>query len=575
MFDTGIDTAPEAAIALIVLAVRRRRAVQPAHPAHRRAAAAARAQRRRAGARLLELQRAPVERQARPDLAGHDDACSGASRATCASSSSPGPRRRSATRTTQASSLVGVVAIGTAAGAVVASMRMRLDQATSVIPLGIAMGVLVIGLNFITNVWVAAPFLILLGAIGGYLVVPMNALLQHRGANLMGAGRSIAVQNFNEQACILGLGAFYTGMTRFGLSAFVAIAIFGVLVAGTMWLIRRWHTRNCVHHRGRDRAPAGDRAPRQALTAPVAGARRRLAALGAGLQRLRLGHLVVAVPPAAGRRAASALGDGADLHARLAGDRRAAAARGRPGAAHAGALGAGRWPPGTTNAAFNWARVDRRRRPRGAAVLPDAAVDRAARARRCWASASPRAAALRVVLGPGRRGDRALAGGGGGVGGCAAAAAAALARRLARLRRRLLVRAQQRDAAARGGAARGRPGAGDVPRRRAGRRRAGAPRSRASGAVRWPPPASRPAGSGRWPALTRALPRRQPGAAVRRRAAAGEPDRGRDADRGGVRLGVGGRARRRRADRPLAIGGALIVAGAAARRASRPGAERH
>ena len=69
-------------------------------------------------------------------------------------------------------------------------------------------------MNFISNVWVAAPFLIVLGAIGGYLVVPMNALLQHRGHNLMGAGRSIAVQNFNEQACILGLGAFYTGMTK-------------------------------------------------------------------------------------------------------------------------------------------------------------------------------------------------------------------------------------------------------------------------------------------------------------------------------------------------------------------------
>ncbi len=151
--------------------------------------------------------------------------------------------------TTQASSLVGVVAIGTAAGAVFASLRMRLDQATGVIPLGIAMGVLVIGLNFITNVWVAAPFLVLLGAIGGYLVVPMNALLQHRGHNLMGAGRSIAVQNFNEQACILGLGAFYTGMTKLGLSAFGAITIFGFVVAGVMWLIRRWHANNCVQHR--------------------------------------------------------------------------------------------------------------------------------------------------------------------------------------------------------------------------------------------------------------------------------------------------------------------------------------
>jgi MFS family permease len=150
--------------------------------------------------------------------------------------------------TTQASSLVGVVAIGTAVGAVVASMMMKLDRATSVIPLGIGMGLLVILLNFISNVWVAAPFLILLGAIGGFLVVPMNALLQHRGHNLMGAGRSIAVQNFNEQACIL-LGAFYACMTILGMSAFGAITMFGLVVAGTMWLIGRWHRHNTVAHR--------------------------------------------------------------------------------------------------------------------------------------------------------------------------------------------------------------------------------------------------------------------------------------------------------------------------------------
>jgi hypothetical protein len=74
---------------------------------------------------------------------------------------------------------------------------------------------------------VAAPFLILLGGLGGFLVVPMNALLQHRGHNLMGAGRSIAVQNFNEQACILILGAFYSAVTGLGLSAFGAITAFG------------------------------------------------------------------------------------------------------------------------------------------------------------------------------------------------------------------------------------------------------------------------------------------------------------------------------------------------------------
>ena len=151
--------------------------------------------------------------------------------------------------TTQASSLVGVVAIGTAVGAVIASMRMRLDQATSVIPMGIGMGLLVILMNFIDNVWVAAPFLILLGGLGGFLVVPMNALLQHRGHNLMGAGRSIAVQNFNEQACILALGAGYSLSTGMGLSAFAAITIFGIVVAGFMYVIQRWHKSNCIKHK--------------------------------------------------------------------------------------------------------------------------------------------------------------------------------------------------------------------------------------------------------------------------------------------------------------------------------------
>lgn len=151
--------------------------------------------------------------------------------------------------TTQASTLTGVVAVGTAIGAIMASMRMKLDRATTVMPLGIAMGLLVIAMNFISNVWVAAPFLIFLGALGGYLVVPMNALLQHRGHNLMGAGRSIAVQNFNEQACILGLGAFYSLSAGLGLSAFGAITAFGLVVAGTMWIIQRWHRHNLVKHK--------------------------------------------------------------------------------------------------------------------------------------------------------------------------------------------------------------------------------------------------------------------------------------------------------------------------------------
>ena len=151
--------------------------------------------------------------------------------------------------TAQASNLAGVVVIGSIAGAVVAATTTKLDRATNVIPLAIAVGFLMIGLVFIHSLATAVPFLVVMGAICGFLIVPMNALLQHRGHNLMGAGRSIAVQNFNEQACILALGAFYVGMTKLGLTAFGAITIFGLLVAGTMEIIRRWHARNLQRHR--------------------------------------------------------------------------------------------------------------------------------------------------------------------------------------------------------------------------------------------------------------------------------------------------------------------------------------
>ena len=150
--------------------------------------------------------------------------------------------------TTRASTLVGVVAIGTAAGAVVASMSMRLDKAVRVIGLGIVMGLLVAAMNLIHSASAAAPFLVALGAIGGYMVVPMNALLQHRGHNLMSSGRSIAVQNFNEYAAILGLGAFYTGMTRMGLSVFGSITIFGLFTAVMSGLILLRYRQNVKNH---------------------------------------------------------------------------------------------------------------------------------------------------------------------------------------------------------------------------------------------------------------------------------------------------------------------------------------
>lgn len=150
--------------------------------------------------------------------------------------------------TTRAASLVGVVAIGTAIGAVIASLRVRLERALCVLPLGALMGALLMSMVLVRSTGLAVCMLIVLGALGGYIVVPMNALLQHRGHSLMGAGRSIAVQNFNEQACILGMGLLYSAATGVGLPAFDAILLLGGAVVAFMLLIYQWHRYNLRHH---------------------------------------------------------------------------------------------------------------------------------------------------------------------------------------------------------------------------------------------------------------------------------------------------------------------------------------
>ena len=110
------------------------------------------------------------------------------------------------------------------------------------------MGVCIPVMTVVHSVPVAMLLMVGVGALSGFFLVPMNALLQHRGHNLMGAGRSIAVQNFNEQAAILAMGAFYSLSTKFGMSAYGAITVFGLLVALVMWLIGRWHRYNLRCH---------------------------------------------------------------------------------------------------------------------------------------------------------------------------------------------------------------------------------------------------------------------------------------------------------------------------------------
>ncbi len=144
----------------------------------------------------------------------------------------------------QASILQGVVAFGIAIGAVVASATLRLDRAVKVIPLGIAMGLIVPLMVGVHTLWMAVPLMILIGGLAGYFVVPMNALLQHRGHNLMGAGRSIAVQNFNENSSILVMIITYSILLGAGLSIGWVIVLFGLFVAGTMTMVQLWFNAN-------------------------------------------------------------------------------------------------------------------------------------------------------------------------------------------------------------------------------------------------------------------------------------------------------------------------------------------
>ena len=148
----------------------------------------------------------------------------------------------------KAAILQGVVAVGVALGAVGAARFVPLKKSLTVMPLGIIMGVVVILMTTVTSVWVAYPLLIIVGALSGYFVVPMNALLQHRGHVLMSAGHSIAVQNFNENLSVLGMLLLYALMVKLNLNVNIVIIIFGVFVAGIMYLIMRRHAANQREH---------------------------------------------------------------------------------------------------------------------------------------------------------------------------------------------------------------------------------------------------------------------------------------------------------------------------------------
>ena len=137
--------------------------------------------------------------------------------------------------------LQGVVAIGIGVGALAAGRWVRLHQAPGVLPLGVLMGACVPLLTLVHSVGVAAPLLATVGALAGFFVVPMNALLQHRGQQLLGAGESIAVQNFNENLSVLAMLGAYAALQMTGWPLHRTVFALGTVVAlGVLTIMWRY-----------------------------------------------------------------------------------------------------------------------------------------------------------------------------------------------------------------------------------------------------------------------------------------------------------------------------------------------
>jgi MFS transporter, LPLT family, lysophospholipid transporter len=144
----------------------------------------------------------------------------------------------------QGAVLQGIVAIGVALGAVIAGRMVPLKKSLQVLPVGAAMGLAVMSLIFVTWMPLVYLLLVLVGGLAGFFVVPMNALLQHRGHVLLSAGHSIAVQNFNENLNILLMLGLYALMIRASFAINTIIVMFGVFVCLTMMMVIRLHKHN-------------------------------------------------------------------------------------------------------------------------------------------------------------------------------------------------------------------------------------------------------------------------------------------------------------------------------------------
>lgn len=147
----------------------------------------------------------------------------------------------------QATQLTAATAVGIALGSILAGKYVRLEHAIRTLPAGIILGLVPIALIWVDSLIPTLFLLTLIGVLAGFFVVPMNALLQHRGHLLMGAGHSIAQQNFNENISILMLTGAYALMMRADWHIHTVVWVFGLFITSVMTLIWLRHRKDVVH----------------------------------------------------------------------------------------------------------------------------------------------------------------------------------------------------------------------------------------------------------------------------------------------------------------------------------------
>jgi len=139
----------------------------------------------------------------------------------------------------KSSLLQAIVAIGVIFGAGLAGRWVALHHANRVLPLGLWLGISLPLLAFSSSLWTAIPLMLMTGFAGGLLMVPMNALLQSRGYALLTAGRSIAVQGFNENASVMIMLGIYSSLLALSCPLQWVMTFMGLSMAlGILYLMR-------------------------------------------------------------------------------------------------------------------------------------------------------------------------------------------------------------------------------------------------------------------------------------------------------------------------------------------------